>query len=71
MSQRPQQRMKFLDRVLCVTAAWLGITAFLAALDAVSDPRGTHPSSVLPFGIVCLIAGLTAASLVTWRGRWR
>jgi hypothetical protein len=71
MSLRPQQRMKFLDRVLCVTAAWLGITAFLAALDAVSDPRGTHPGWALPVGILCLIAGLSVASLVTWRGRGR
>jgi hypothetical protein len=26
---------------------------------------------ILPFGIICLIAELTAASFVTWRGRWR
>jgi hypothetical protein len=23
------------------------------------------------FGIICLIAGLTTASLVTWRGHWQ
>jgi hypothetical protein len=37
----------------------------------VGDPRNAYPGWVLPFGVVCLIAGLTAASLVTWRGRWR
>jgi hypothetical protein len=37
--------------------------------------QGRSPQHIfrpgLPFGIACLIAGLTAASLVTWRGRWR
>jgi hypothetical protein len=47
------------------------IGAFLFALRGVGDPRNMYPGWVLPFGIVCLIAGLTAASLVTWRGRWR
>jgi hypothetical protein len=65
------QRMKPLDRVLCLTAALFGIGAFLFALFGVSDPRNQYPGRVLPFGIVCLIAGLSAASLVTWRGRWR
>jgi hypothetical protein len=37
----------------------------------VGDPRNMYPGWVLPFGVVCLIAGLTAAALVTWRGRWR
>jgi hypothetical protein len=35
----------------------------------VGDPRNMYPGWVLPFGVVCLIAGLTAASFVTWRGR--
>jgi hypothetical protein len=63
--------MKPLDRVLCLTAALFGIGAFLFALLAVGDLRNTYPGWVLPFGIACLIAGLTTASLVTWRGRWR
>jgi hypothetical protein len=67
----PPQRMKAFDRVLCVTAALWGIGAFLFALRAVGDPRNTYPGWILPFGIVCLIVGLTAASLVIWRGRWR
>ncbi len=57
--------MKPLDRVLCLTAALCGIGAFLFALLGLSDPRNTYPGWVLPFGVVCLIAGLTAASLVT------
>ena len=61
--------MKRLTRVLSVTAALFGISAFLFAVDAVSDPRNTYPGWVLPVGIVCLIAGLSTASLVTWRGR--
>ncbi len=56
-------RMKPLDRVLCITAALFGIGAFLFALRGVGDPRNQYPGWVLPFGIVCLIAGLTAASL--------
>jgi hypothetical protein len=59
--------MKLLDRVLCIAAALWGILAFLFALRGVGDPRNSHPGWVLPFGIVCLIAGLTAASLATWR----
>src|SRR5258707_6186252 len=65
------QRMTPLDRVLCLTAALFGIGAFLFALRGVGDPRNAYPSSVLPFGILCLIAGLTAASFVLYRGRWR
>jgi hypothetical protein len=30
-----------------------------------------YSGPALPFGIACLIASLIAASLVTWRGRWR
>jgi hypothetical protein len=45
--------------------------AFLFALRGVGDPRNSYPGWVLAVGIVCLIAGLTAASFVTWRGRWR
>jgi hypothetical protein len=30
-----------------------------------------YSGRALPFGILCLIAGLTAASFVTWRGSWR
>jgi hypothetical protein len=67
--QKPHQRMKPLDRLLFVTAALFGIGVF--ALRDTSDPRNSYPGWVLPFGIVCLIAGLTAASFVTWRGRWR
>ncbi|HZC78705.1 MAG TPA: hypothetical protein VE258_13225 [Ktedonobacterales bacterium] len=59
------------DRALCLTAALLGLGAFLLALRAVSDPHGSHPGWVLPVGIVALLIGLSAASLVTWRGRWR
>ena len=61
---KPSQRMKPLDRVLCITAALFGIGAFLFALRGVGDPRNNYPGWVLPFGIVCLIAGLTAASFV-------
>jgi hypothetical protein len=57
------------DRVLCITAALFGIGAFLFALRGVDDPRNDYPGWVLPFGIVCLIAGLTTASFITWRGR--
>ncbi len=63
--------MKRLTRVLCVTVALFGIGAFLFTLRAASDPHGTHPALVLSVGIVCLIVGLSAASLATWRGRWR
>src|SRR5258706_562654 len=66
-----QKRMKPLDRVLCLTAALFGIGAFISTLRAVGDPRNTYPGRVLPFGIVCLIAGLTAASFTLYRGRWR
>jgi hypothetical protein len=59
------------DRVLCMTATLFDIGAFIFALRGVGDPRNTNPGWVLPFGIVCLIVGLTAASLVTWRRRWR
>jgi hypothetical protein len=69
--QKLPQRMTLLDRVLCLTAALFGIGAFLFALSDVSDPRNAYPGWVLPFGIICLIAGLTTSSLVTWRGRWR
>jgi hypothetical protein len=62
-------RMKPLDRVLCITAALFGIGAFLFALRGVGDPRNTYPGWVLPFGIIYLIAGVTTASLVTWRNR--
>jgi hypothetical protein len=63
--------MKPLDRALCVSAGLLGVFAFLFALRAASNPMGPHPGWALPVGIVCLIVGLSAASLVTWRGRWR
>jgi hypothetical protein len=66
---KPPQRMKPLDRVLCLTAALFGIGAFVFALRGVGDPRNQYPGWVLPFGIVCLIAGLTGASLVTWHNR--
>jgi hypothetical protein len=62
-------RMKPLDRVLCITAALFGIGASLFALRGVGDPRNDYPGWVLPFGIVCLIAGLTAASFTLYRGR--
>ncbi len=68
--QEPSRRMKPLDRVLCITAALFGIGAFLFALRGVGDPRNTYPGWVLPFGIICLIAGLTAASFTLYRGRW-
>jgi hypothetical protein len=58
------------DRVLCVTATLLGIGAFLFALRTASNPMGLHGSQLgwaLPVGIVCLMVGLTTASLVTWR----
>ncbi|HEX9411876.1 MAG TPA: hypothetical protein VF916_00080 [Ktedonobacterales bacterium] len=58
------------DRVLSVTATLFGIGAFLFALRTASNPMGLHgsqPGWALPVGIVCLIAGLTTASLVTWR----
>ena len=48
------------DRALCLTAALLGLGAFLLALRAVSDPRGSYPGWVLPVGIVALIIGLSA-----------
>ncbi len=57
--------------MLFLTAALFGIGAFLFALRGIGDPRNMYPGRVLPFGVVYLIAGLTAASLVTWRGRWR
>ncbi len=63
--------MKSLDRVLCVTAPIFGVGAFIFPLRDVSDPRNDYPGWLLPVGIVCLIAGPTAAPLVTWRGRWR
>ena len=69
--QKPPQRMKPLDRVLCIMAAMWGILAFVFALRGVGDPRNAYPGWALPFGIVCLLVGLTTASLVTWRGRWR
>ncbi len=47
------------------------IGAFLFALRAAGNPMGPQPGWALPVGIICLIAGLTAASFVTWRGRWR
>ncbi len=62
--------MKRLDRVLCVTAALFGIGAFIGALRLASNPMGPQPAWALPIGIVCLIVGLTTASLITWRGRW-
>ncbi len=55
-------RMKPLDRVLCITAALFGIGAFNFALRDVGDPRNNYPGWVLPFGIIYLIAGLTADS---------
>ncbi len=64
-------RPRPLDRMLCITAALWGIGAFIFVLRAAGDPRNNYPGWVLPFGIVFLIAGLTTASLVTWRGRWR
>ncbi len=69
--QKPAPRMKPFDRILAGTAGLWGIGAFLFALRDVRDPRNNYPGWVLPFGIVCLIAGLTAASFITWRGRWR
>ncbi|HZC79544.1 MAG TPA: hypothetical protein VE258_17440 [Ktedonobacterales bacterium] len=63
--------MRRLNRVLCVMVALCGIGTFIFALRAASDPRGTHPALVLSVGIVCLIVGLSAASLGIWRGRWR
>ncbi len=67
MAQKEQ--MKPLDRVLCITAALFGIGAFLFALRAVGDLRNSYPGWVLSFGILCLIAGLTAASFTLYRGR--
>jgi hypothetical protein len=64
-------RMTPLDRVLCITAALFGIGAFIFALRAVGDPRSSYPGWVLPFGVLCLIAGLTAASFTLYCGRWR
>ncbi len=64
-------RTKPVDRVLYVTASLFGIGAFIGALRLASDPLGPQPGWALPVGIVCLIAGLTTASLVTWRGHWR
>ena len=58
-------------RVLCLTAGLLGLATFAFSLRAASDPLWPYLGWVLPFGIVCLIAGLTTGSLVTWRGRWR
>jgi hypothetical protein len=49
--------------------AGFGIGAFLFALRVASNPMGPQPGWAMPIGIVCLIAGLTAASLVIWRGR--
>jgi hypothetical protein len=66
-----EEQMKSLDRVLCITAALFGIGAFPFALRGVGDPRNAYPGWVLPFGILCLIAGLTAASFTLYRGRWR
>ena len=63
--------MKPLERLLCLTAALFGFGAFLFALRGVGDPRNSYPGWVLPFGINCLIVGLTAVSFVTRRGRWR
>ncbi len=64
-------RIKPLDRVLCVTAALWGIGAFLFALRLASNPMGPQPGWALPAGIICLLAGLTAASFTLYRGRWR
>jgi hypothetical protein len=61
--------MKPFDRVLCITAALFGLRAFIFALRGVGDLRNAYPGWVLPFGIICLIAGVTTASLVTWRNR--
>jgi len=63
--------VKPFDRMLCVTAALFGIGAFLFALHAASNPLGPHAGWLMPIGIVCLLVGLTTASLVTWRGRGR
>jgi hypothetical protein len=38
---------------------------------AASDLLGPQPGWALPVGIAALIVGLSAASLATWRGRWR
>jgi hypothetical protein len=54
-----------------VTAALWGIGAFLFALRLASNPIGPQPGWALPGGIICLIAGLTAASFTLYRGRWR
>jgi hypothetical protein len=69
--QKSPQRMKPLDRLLCITAALWGIGAFLFVLRLASNPMGPQPRWAIPVGIVCLIASLTVASFVTWRGRWR
>jgi hypothetical protein len=63
--------VKPLESVLCVTAALFGLGAFLFALRGVGDHRNQYPGWVSPCGVACLIAGLTAASFVTWRGRCR
>ncbi len=62
--------MKPFDRVLCLTAALFGIGAFLFALRLASNPTGPHPGWAVPVGIICLIVGLSAASLGMKRGRW-
>jgi hypothetical protein len=60
-----------LDRALCITAALFGISAFFFVLRTASNPLGPQPGWALPVGIVCLLVGLTSASLLIWRGRWR
>jgi len=63
--------MKPLDRALCLAAALFGIGLFLGVFVLASNPLGPQPGWALPVGIVGLLVGLTTASLVTWRGRWR
>jgi hypothetical protein len=66
-----QQQTTWAETARGSEGAGFGIGAFMFALPTASNPLGPQPNWALPIGIVCLIAGLTAASLVTWRGRWR
>jgi hypothetical protein len=39
-----RERMKPIDRMLCITAALFGIGAFIFALHVDSNPMGLHPA---------------------------
>ncbi len=58
--------MKLFDRMLCVSAGGLGVAIFVVAVQ-----KADMLPWALPVGIIALLAGLTTASVVAWRGRWQ